>query len=416
MAKKFSWLGNEYFDETPVGASSDNVVPAATYPEVLLEITPTSVDETLLANKANLDKVNNIRSIESSISELEDLTTFATESLQHGGLSPIAAELYTNALTRVAKRYDFTLPVFSHGLESFIGYSDRKVATEGLISGTKSVIKMLARMVLAGWRKIAKESKLQYFKFKAGLSGKIADIGTLKGTLRERVIESSLPALKTTESLSHLCVENEFDLDACIRFATETKSLDDSAVVWRGIMTNFSNDIYRNDQLSSLTDLMEPISTDAKKSIHGSFATSMFHTVPIKGYALPGNVVIGITKIPGSDDVTIKYSACGKSGWPKSIPGADSVDVLLASLNAAEVLAQRIAVKLDNFTLTSDVISKASKQLEAIELDVDRTESDIEAAKNNIESAWNIEAGICYAMVSTLDGLIAYVKSNMSYM
>lgn len=426
MAKRFNWLGYEYFNETAEVVSIDPTLPVRVNETIELSWTPeTSPEEEAVAV------------VEGALVELEqDLVDTATrvqiakESLANGGLSVVAAELYMSQLNKVTDKYGLERTKLECGLEAF-GFGMAGKATKMVISAGIKVVKTLLELTIKAFHELSKVIRLRHIKWKADTKSVSADIDQLRKILRERSVVDMLPDIRMDADIAGLCVNGIFDLDRAIEYAHTPKRLreasDELSIIVTGMVDG--NKLYSPDVTDELDGMLRPISDEL--SAKNIFKTSIFKSNVAYAYALPGNITIGVTKDSDGYRYT-KYAETKLSDLPKTVSPVQNIETLQATVEAAAMLADRIDVKLDNFNLTSDVIGSATTMLTQLDKELsdslvstEDTEGTptpddlirkIKIAKHNIESAWDVEAGISYSLVNTLHGLVSYANSNLKYM
>lgn len=439
MAKSFSWLGAEYFNDEPnIGTEDDAAVavsgnrptdPVEVPPVVhggvqpFNELTDVVTAETVsqaqeLEHQEEVVE-NESAVIENDIDDLEKLNEVATESLKVGGMSVTAARIHMSMLTNMQRKYGLELSASGNGLEGFMYSESRIVATEGIIQMTTQAINQMLTFIGRKITASAQACRVYWLKYKADIKKKKAEIQDLKVIIGERTMEDQLPALKMNKALSALCIENEYDLDRCIRYANNSDKLDDIGQAWRGIMTSFTSgrQIFREGVVDELTDTLKPLDAETTKTVRSALSSKIFRAAPFKCYSLPGNIALAVVTDTKTGLSKVDWATYPEAGWPETTIAIRDKAELDSVLQAAEVLANRISVKLDNFEITSNFISHAIKNLKTFTTpDGEVTVEEAKRSEANLESAWNVEVALTNTMLYTLDGLLTLVKSNLSFM
>lgn len=216
--------------------------------------------------------------------------------------------------------------------------------------------------------------------------------------------------IKTGMWTSKLCVEDQFNLDACLKFAasnaTQIEQASDAYIVFtKSVM----KDPKKMDEGSGKLEKLGKSTGWAVKRAAGLIGFSV--GTDVKAYAIPGNVVVVVRHYDTKNEV-VDYAVARDGEYKETLPSL-SLDACKSALKAVVELADALYERnVKRKGLGYGAITEAANPRGSYFGD-DMSSRDIHNITRAIKNSAAIEDALVAAMVRVGEGLITMVEQSI---
>lgn len=215
--------------------------------------------------------------------------------------------------------------------------------------------------------------------------------------------------------VNKLCVDEEYDLEACIEYANKTKRLDEITKGYTVMTANTFRSPRRTAIHGNEIGLVK-ISKDSGRAIKRAAPMLGLGSIKpgrgVEAYPLPGNVIITIdSTLKGVE--AINFAIVRDGDVPEYIDTVDkskAEEILKAAYHLTEELIERdVGRKVFSYDGIYKQLDELKKTIEAGDMD----KHELKAAKRRLANAIAVEDAITTSMVRVCQGLSEIVAKSL---